>query len=267
LAQLSEKSGVIRIYDDNGYIRLAIDSSGNVLAGGSAGSGASPVGGVTVSTDGTFSSNTDSVVPSQKAVGTYVGTYVTAHGGGGNPAFTPADATVTLLPYVYMHGVAPITYVEGPWLLSTPSTTAYTNQIPTTTVSGTGKLNDGVVGLEFGTISTYNLSVGSTSTGSNILVQPICDLGSALQPSSIRIYGMQASGTGIYTPTRIKVEYSDDNSTWSTLEDRTGIAQGTGVGIWEARFTPASAHRYWRISCYNSNTSNWVLLTEVRFIK
>jgi len=192
-------------------------------------------------------------------------------GGGGYVDFMPAPPNgFTLLPFTYQLDATyvPTTYIEGPWYLSTHGTPAFADQKATTAAFGIGKLNDGIVAVSTG-IDTNNdsLMVGLGNSTTTPRLRFVFDLASSLQPSEIRFYGFQTSGPGIYGPTEILVEQSDDNSTWTTLEDRTGLAQGTAIGIWEARFTPAAPHRYWRASFYNSNSGNWVLVTEARFLK
>ena len=50
------------------------------------------MGSVSLSTDGTFAANSDSLVPSQKACKTYVGTYVTTYAVPHTGNTTPTDA-------------------------------------------------------------------------------------------------------------------------------------------------------------------------------
>lgn len=90
------------------------------------------------------------------------------------------------------------------------------------------------------------------------------DAGSAVSGDLLRIWGMFGSDL-IGRPSAVKVEHSDDDSSWTTVENRTGLT-GSATGgrkFWRADFDISSAgsHRYWRVTC--TGFSSWTFLSEI----
>lgn len=97
------------------------------------------------------------------------------------------------------------------------------------------------------------------------------DLGSAKEATIVRIFGATDEGVGIYLPTAVKLEYSDDDSAWTEVEDRTsltGTASDADEAEWfmEFSFSSVGSHRYWRISLTKYSTNNWIFVGEVEIL-
>jgi hypothetical protein len=92
------------------------------------------------------------------------------------------------------------------------------------------------------------------------------DLGSAKSGSYFLASGVYGA-SGIYRPIGAKLEYSDDDSTWTTVEDRTGMASGgqPGTRFWYIEFSVSAsgAHRYWRLTL--TFDTDWVFVSEIEF--
>lgn len=135
--------------------------------------------------------------------------------------------------------------------VSTTGATAYA-------VQG-GKLTDGQVGN-----SIYNTGFWiGWSSGTNIAMR--IDLGTARSVQLVQLFGLSDGNNGIKRPTAIKLEHSDDDSTWTTVEDRTGLTSEGGAVTHtfyvEFSFT-ATSHRYWRVTATRDG-SNWLFVSEL----
>ena len=61
--------------------------------------------------------------------------------------------------------------------------------------------------------------------------------------------GNGSDGTASNNPTNFVLEYSDNNSTWTTADSRTGISVKRGQAF---SFSSVGAHRYWRLRTVNT---------------
>lgn len=189
-----------------------------------------------------------------------------SHSAGGGTTFTglglgefasPPTGYTNLIPFTYTNTAPDASYPDIFVSLSTTAAAAFATGL-------VGKLNDGQVALTQGTASTNDLSscVG-WQTGSPAIT---CDLGSALAVLECRIYGIIQTAAGVMRPSAVLLAYSDDNITYTTVENRTGLTNGSGGGVWECRFdTSASGnHRYYRYTLTRGTT--WVHVSEIRFL-
>lgn len=141
---------------------------------------------------------------------------------------------------------------------STESVNAYTDL-----TLGTDKL------LTNGTVpDPSNFTIGhlgfDVATGTVVIR---VDAGSAMGGNLFQVFGMYGSDS-IGRPTAVKVEYSDNDSSWTTLEDRTGLTGSAGGGrkYWRADFdaSGAGSHRYWRVT--TTGFSSWTFLGEIALV-
>lgn len=90
------------------------------------------------------------------------------------------------------------------------------------------------------------------------------DAGTAVGGDLLRAWGMFGSDL-IGRPTGIKVEHSDDDSSWTTVEDRTGLTGSASGGrrFWrlDVDTSTAGSHRYWRVT--TTGFSAWTFISEV----
>lgn len=99
------------------------------------------------------------------------------------------------------------------------------------------------------------LSGGATSTVSAFPAQLGCQLASAATITGVVIYPDANGGT--YSPSAFDLQYSDDGSSWTTLQSWSSLTSG-----WTAytgrSFTVTSpvSHAYWRINVTASNGAN-----------
>lgn len=93
------------------------------------------------------------------------------------------------------------------------------------------------------------------------------DAAAAVSGTKIRVWFHENSSSTIDPPSGIKVETSDNDSSWTTVEDRTGLSQtrSTGVGWLDVDVSAAGAHRYWRITLANAS-GNFVFIDEVELL-
>lgn len=74
------------------------------------------------------------------------------------------------------------------------------------------------------------------------------DLFAAKTVYEVRIFGYVNNGAGINGPSAVLLAYSDDNSTYTTFENRTGLTDTNTDNPWCVVFDThaQTAHRYWR---------------------
>lgn len=78
------------------------------------------------------------------------------------------------------------------------------------------------------------------------------DAGAPVGGDEFWIFLVMVTG-GMYTPSAIEVEYSDDSAAWTTAKAWTGLtastsASSTAGGVVVADISAAGAHRYWRVT-------------------
>lgn len=88
----------------------------------------------------------------------------------------------------------------------------------------------------------------------------------------LRVLGSHEYTTyGWVTPDAITVEYSDDDSAWTTVAARTGLTRTVAgnKGYWVADFdiSDEDAHQYWRVVLEEASADiyDWLGLTDVQF--
>lgn len=124
-----------------------------------------------------------------------------------------------------------------------------------------GKLVDGMTGGGY----TGGQYIGWTGS-----VTPTVsfDLGSAKSVEQAIIRGRYGTG-GVYKPASFKVEHSDDNSTWTTDTNPTGLTDTSQPGdrdwIADLAFT-AGSHRYWRLTFTLSSSGGWLFLGDIELL-
>lgn len=125
----------------------------------------------------------------------------------------------------------------------------------------TNKLTDGA--HVSGYVSGENIGWNS-GTAAVIRV----DLGSAQFISRAIAHGRHGTG-GVYRPISFKVEHSDNDSTWTTDLNITGLAEGGQPGdqnwLGLLDFT-GSSHRYWRVTLGRTTTGgggNFLFVNEI----
>lgn len=77
---------------------------------------------------------------------------------------------------------------------------------------------------------------------------------------------IQTYGDARWIPTEIRLDYSDNGTTWTTKTVFTGLSLSSGTVYTFSTPTVATAHSYWRIFCYDNNGSgSFTMLNEVQF--
>jgi hypothetical protein len=131
--------------------------------------------------------------------------------------------------------------------------------VSSTTWSAIQKLTDGQLGSKTYADGTW---VGWNSQSPTIRL----DLASAQSGRLFIIKGMYGA-SGIYRPIAIHLQYSDNDITWTTVENRTGMASGglPGMRYWTASFdiSASGEHRYWRVSL--TYDTQWLFVGEIEF--
>lgn len=127
-----------------------------------------------------------------------------------------------------------------------------------TFIDAGGKLNDGRKGGHLYNNNEY--IAWNAATGDPTITY---DFGSAKLVSEIDIYGLCDTPNGIYFPSAILIEESDNGSSWSISKNETGIAAGSGVYTFVYRHLPATSHRYWRITLTAQTDS--LFISEIEF--
>lgn len=92
------------------------------------------------------------------------------------------------------------------------------------------------------------------------------DLGSAIPADYVYITGYYGSAL-ISRPSAIKLEYSDNGSSWTTQEDKSGLTAGGAPGArrWTARFTvTGETHQYWRLTF--TVVADWLFVGSIDFV-
>lgn len=111
-----------------------------------------------------------------------------------------------------------------------------------------------------------NINVGYVGVYNNTATIAL-DLGSSRVIEIIRIWGLYGDA-GVVEPSAIKVEYSDNGSTYTTLEDRTGMSNSGDINKrwkWMAEFDGESEdHRYWKITVTRGSGGSWIFMSEVQ---
>lgn len=114
---------------------------------------------------------------------------------------------------------------------------------------GGGGFTQGMIGFDSGTDITFALDLGSAQPGSAI--------------NAFGYYGTDVIGR----PLQAKLESSDNGSSWSTVEDRSGLTAGGGPGashwIIEFDISAAGSHRYWRLTL--ERDPDWLFISEIEF--
>lgn len=105
------------------------------------------------------------------------------------------------------------------------------------------------------TTAVVRLDMAAAIVGDHILV-----FGSYVSPSILNNQAL---------PSSVKLEYSDNDSSWTTVHDLTGLSvtlgtAGTGRLVIELDISAAGSHRYWRLS-FGVPSSRYLLLSEVEF--
>jgi hypothetical protein len=92
------------------------------------------------------------------------------------------------------------------------------------------------------------------------------DLGTDREIQIIKVYGLLDSPTGIYQPSAVKIEYSDNGSSWNTEVNTISLAAGSGIATWLYNyvFSSPSTHRYWRVTV--TYQTDWVMMTEIEIL-
>ena len=91
------------------------------------------------------------------------------------------------------------------------------------------------------------------------------DLGSALGADYVYITGYYGTEL-VQRPSAIHIEFSDDNSAWTTHENKTGLSAGgqPGARKWLVRSLIAGeTHRYWRFTF--TVVADWLFLGSIDF--
>ncbi len=93
-------------------------------------------------------------------------------------------------------------------------------------------------------------------TSANISV----DLGAATSLNGYVVYAYAAAGS--YSPKDWTFQYSDDNSSWTTIDTQTNQTTWTdGVGV---KYTfSAASHRYWRMNVSATNGGNQIGIRQI----
>lgn len=93
------------------------------------------------------------------------------------------------------------------------------------------------------------------------------DLGTAQPGELYRLQGFWGNNS-IYRPLQIKLESSDDGSSWTTVFDKTSLSDGgqPGARQWFVEFdiSAAGSHRYWRLT-FDTHASGWVFVGGIEF--
>lgn len=92
------------------------------------------------------------------------------------------------------------------------------------------------------------------------------DLGSARAGTFLYVFGYYGDSQ-IFRPLQVKLESSDNGSSWTTVMDRDGLTAGgsPGTSFWIAEFnvSAAGSHRYWRVTLQRD--SIWLFVSEIEF--
>jgi hypothetical protein len=127
---------------------------------------------------------------------------------------------------------------------------------------GGSKLTDG----NTGGVYTSGQNIGYNHTEIATTVSASFDLGSSQSIGLVVARGRYGTG-GVYRPVSFKVEHSDDNSSWTTDLNVTGLANGgqPGDDNWIAQMPiTVSSHRYWRMTFGRDAVNNhWLFLNEI----
>lgn len=131
----------------------------------------------------------------------------------------------------------------------TPAADASYVDMPTNLSNGSGdfttvggKLNDGIKNSKLYSDLSY---IGWINSSPTITY----DLGTARPINRFIVYGLLNTGITVYQPSAVLIEYSDDNSSWTTLVNKTGLSTGSGQGCWQFDYSfSSSTHRYWRVT-------------------
>ncbi len=169
------------------------------------------------------------------------------------------------IPFIYKYATAPTSGELAHQLTTTTAVTTVTDT-PVGSSYGCGLLNDGFIAESFddqAASSARQLAAKYNGTDPDVHL----DLGAAISIKGIYVFGIGGnSGAGVVSPSAVKLESSDDDSSFSTVENRTGLTQ-TNVSAYctfKAYFdcTSAGSHRYWRYTS-TKGTSTWTVLSEI----
>lgn len=115
-------------------------------------------------------------------------------------------------------------------------------------------------------VETFNQGYVGWSQSTDATVTVTVDLESALHADRLNLKGYDGTSL-IYRPTAIHVEYSDNNSDWTTQENLTGLTAGgqPGARNWIASIDVSdSDHRYWRATL--THGGEWVFLSTFEMV-
>lgn len=126
----------------------------------------------------------------------------------------------------------------------------------------------------FGTMLTFGHDIEQESWTQGYLgwlstqdITSTLDLGSALSGQVFLAQGIWGD-EAIHRPVQVKLEHSDNGSSWTSFLDKTSLADGGQPGLrqWYVEFDISSAgsHRYWRLTI-DCHTTNWVFVGGIEF--
>ena len=75
--------------------------------------------------------------------------------------------------------------------------------------------------------------------------------------------GYVNTGSGVYTPEDFMVEWSNDNSTFTTFGSTFGGSTSSGVRFWAYETSDNVTARYWRFYFDHQTTNRWVFLSDL----
>jgi hypothetical protein len=114
------------------------------------------------------------------------------------------------------------------------------------------------------TFYDYNSWMADANPGTMVVR---LDMESAVSGDHILVFGGYRNPSGPQMPTSIKLEYSDNDSDWTTVDDLTGLTQETveDWGYWMSKhdISESGSHRYWRLSFGMSG--DWLALASLEF--
>lgn len=148
---------------------------------------------------------------------------------------------------------------------SDPVPVAYLIDTAVDYVQQGGKLTDGSKGgTPVTTLFFNNGFAGWTSAGAVTL-----DLGAAVEGDTFEAVGAYSVSYALDGLTAVKLESSDNASTWTTVHDLTGLSVQTvssGLYFIKLDISAAGAHRYWRLTVTPQGGDS-AFLSEIKFWK
>jgi hypothetical protein len=135
-----------------------------------------------------------------------------------------------------------------------------------TSRSAWGKLTDGIKNLVTSNGGVWQYTSGFWVGWNTSPVEVRLDLLTAAAGDTLAIHGFYIVSGGPQRPTAIHVESSDDDSSWSTVQNLTGLtAAPSGEGFWrmDVDISAGGSHRYWRATFTHGA---WLFLDEIEFL-